>query len=140
MGVRQSCVPDRHIAPARGVRDERDRLRFLLDVTNLLVTQHDLGTLLQSLSGCIGRLVQHEYASVSFYDGARDRLRVRLVVLDGERVPALEHRAIQLTVEAAGLLAAGEVVVFDDAVLQQRNTELARTFEPEGLRSFCSVP
>jgi formate hydrogenlyase transcriptional activator len=109
-------------------------------VTNLLVTQHDLGTLLQSLSGCIGRLVQHEYASVSFYDGARDRLRVRLVVLDGERVPALENRAIQLTVDAAGLLAAGEVVVFDDAVLQQRNTELARTFEPEGLRSFCSVP
>ena len=122
------------------VRDERDRLRVLLDVTNLLVTQHDLGELLRALSGCIGGLVEHEYASVSLYDGAPNRLRTYLTVLDGRRVRALEDRAYQIGAESATLLTDGDPVVFDMAFIERNNPPVAEVLGPERLRWFCSVP
>src|SRR5688572_32950057 len=49
------------------VRIERDRLSLLLQVTNLLVTQRDLPTLLHALSNCVSQVVPHDYVSVVLY-------------------------------------------------------------------------
>jgi formate hydrogenlyase transcriptional activator len=132
--VTDSTAIDRH-----QVRDERDRLRVLLDVTNLLVTQHDLGELLRALSGCIGGLVEHEYASLSLVDGAPDRLRTYLTVLDGRRVPGLEDRAYQISPDSARGLADGVPVIFDMSFIERNNPLVAQVLGPERLRWFCSV-
>ena len=66
---------------------ERDRLRLLLEITNILVSRHDLRELFEALSECISRAIPHEYASVSLHESApSDEARVWLVVLDGARV------------------------------------------------------
>src|SRR5262245_43296265 len=114
-------VPDSNAIDEQTSHGKQDRLRLLLDVTNLLVTQHDLGHLLCALSGRIAELVDHEYASLSLFDGAPNRLRTYLTVLDGRRVPDLEDRAYQISPPSARGLADGVPVIFDMGFIERNN-------------------
>jgi formate hydrogenlyase transcriptional activator len=123
-----------------GLRAERDRLRLLLDVTNLLVSRRDLADLFQELSVAVGRTIAHEYASVSLYpdppDGTAD---VRLVVLDGERRPSLEGRVFPLSAGADLAFSRGEALTYEFSWLQAGNPSVAAALAPLALESFCSI-
>ncbi len=123
-----------------GLRAERDRLRLLLDVTNLLVTRRDLADLFQELSVAVGRTIAHEYASVSLYPDPPDGTAgVRLVVLDGERRPSLEGRAFPLSAGAELAFSRGESMTYEFAWLQAHNPSVAVALAPLGLESFLSI-
>jgi formate hydrogenlyase transcriptional activator len=115
---------------------------LLLEVTNLLVSRLDLGDLFQALSGCIGRAVRHEYASISLFDQelAGAGALVRLVVLDGGRRPDLEQRPISISEGPARGFAQGKPAIYMIEDLEQNNSEVARILSPIGMRAFCSVP
>jgi len=125
---------------ATGLRAERDRLRLLLEVTNLLVSRRDLADLFQELSVAIGRTIAHEYASVSLYpdppDGTAD---VRLVVLDGERRPSLEGRVFPMSAGAELAFSRGEALTYEFSWLQAHNPSVAVALAPLALESFCSI-
>jgi len=50
------------------LRGERDRLRFLLDVNNLLVSEHDYRSLLSAISPILQRVVSHDHVSITLRD------------------------------------------------------------------------
>src|SRR5262245_13976486 len=77
---------------------------------------------------------------VSFSDGAADRLRTYLTVLDGRRMPALEDRPYQISSVNAAPLAQGTPAVFDMAFIERNNPPVAAALASERLRWFCSVP
>jgi formate hydrogenlyase transcriptional activator len=116
-------------------------LDLLLSVTNLLITRHELGDLFEALSECLGRVVQHDYASVSLTGGPGiGHALVRLVVLDQVRHPELEGRTIGITEDSQGRFARDEPLVYDIQYLLERNPDIGKILEPEGLCSFCTIP
>jgi formate hydrogenlyase transcriptional activator len=59
------------------LRDERDRLRFLLDINNLLVTEHDYQSLLTTISRILQPVVRHDHVSITLrqpYEIPADRV------------------------------------------------------------------
>ena len=52
----------------RELREERDRLRFLLDINNLLVSRLDHRALLKAIFETVQRVITAEHVSVAFYD------------------------------------------------------------------------
>src|SRR3990170_3367873 len=59
------------------LREERDRLRLLLDVNNLLVSRLDYPELLRTLSESLQRVVKHDSASVALVDRGTGHLRLQ---------------------------------------------------------------
>ena len=52
----------------RELREERDNLRFLLDINNLLVSHLDYAALLEAISEAVQRVIKHEQISLALYD------------------------------------------------------------------------
>src|SRR5688572_11197330 len=59
------------------LREERDRLRLLLDVNNLLVSRLDYPELLRTLSESLQRVVKHDSASVALFDPGAGQLKLQ---------------------------------------------------------------
>jgi formate hydrogenlyase transcriptional activator len=121
------------------LRIERDRLTLLLDVTHLLVSHLDLGELFHAVSGCLDRMIPHDYASISIFDQEPSRAVVRMVVVDGQRRPDLENRSIPISSDASTKFAVGEPVIFRIEDLVHRNPEVHQILGPLGMRWFCSI-
>jgi formate hydrogenlyase transcriptional activator len=133
-------VPEPPLPWEQRLQAERDRLRLLLEITNLLVSRHDLGELFEALSECIGRAIPHEYASVSLYESRGvAEARTWLVVLDGRRRRDLENRSFTVSADSTAQFANAPAIVYDITVLAANNPPVATVLAPQGLHSFCSV-
>src|SRR5262245_12803733 len=114
MGPHAVTIPGSPSPGAPDIQAERDRLRLLLDITNMIVSRPELADLSQALSGCIGRAIPHEYASVSLYEPDGDGAsRTFLVVLDGGRRPDMEGRVFAISAEASEHFGAGRPMTYD---------------------------
>jgi len=120
---------------------ERDRLRLLLEVNNALVSTLDLHQLLSSISACLRRVMNHDYASLGLYEP--DAQQVRLQALDFPKSKGLLHEEMVFPIEGTP---SGEVVrtrkplIISGANLDSYKTSVSRLFIAEGLRSGCIVP
>jgi formate hydrogenlyase transcriptional activator len=125
------------------LREERDRLRLLLEVNNLLVSQLDYPELLKTLSDSLQRVVKHNSASVALFDRATGQLRLQaLKYVDG---PLVVEPDIELTLDGS---AAG--VSFRSGIARVfRKNDLDAFFKdgkdgppllPPTLQSLCCVP
>src|SRR5829696_2134308 len=85
------------------LREERDRLRLLLDVNNLLVSRLDYPELLRTLSESMQRVVKHDSASVALLD--RNTGQLKLQALTYTAGPGVVEPDIALTLDgsAAGV-------------------------------------
>jgi formate hydrogenlyase transcriptional activator len=128
-----------HELSGASLRAERDRLAFLLDVTNLLVSHRDLGEMFHALAGCLGRVVPHEYTSISLLEPDSFHGIVRLVCLDGHRRVDLEQRRISISTDAAQRIGQNQPVTYRIEDLVHRNPEVHRVLGPLGMRWFCSL-
>ena len=122
------------------LREERDRLRLLLDVNNLLVSRLEYPELLRTLSESMQRVVKHDSASVALLD--RDTGQLRLQALTYTAGPGVIEPDITLTLDGS---AAG--VTFRTGIARVfRKEDLDRLFKngppllPPSLMSLCCVP
>ena len=69
---------------------EHKQLQMLLDITNTLVKNLDLRSVLAQVSGCLQRVVQHDYSSLCLRD--RDSRRFRVQALEFPRGSAAIHQ------------------------------------------------
>ncbi|MCM3878674.1 MAG: sigma 54-interacting transcriptional regulator [Vicinamibacterales bacterium] len=122
------------------LREERDRLRLLLDVNNLLVSRLDYPELLRTLSESLQRVVKHDSASVALLDRSTGQLR--LEALTYTTVPGVVEPDIVLTLDGS---AAG--VTFRTGIARVFRKEDLDVFVedsppllPPSLQSLCCVP
>jgi formate hydrogenlyase transcriptional activator len=121
------------------LRDERDRLRLLLDVNNLLVSRLDYPELLRTLSESMQRVVKHDSASVALLDRNTGQLKLQALTYTAGGVVEPDI-ALTLDGSAAGVtFRTGIARVF-------RKEDLDRFFKdgppllPPSLLSLCCVP
>jgi formate hydrogenlyase transcriptional activator len=124
----------------RELREERDRLRLLLDVNNLLVSRLDYPELLQALSVSLQRVVRHDSASVALFDRATGHLKLQ--ALKYTDVPEVVEPDITLTLNGS---AAG--ITYQTTIARVFRKQDLDTFSadqppllPPTLQSLCCVP
>jgi len=123
------------------LREERDRLRLLLEVNNLLVSRLEYPDLLQTLSESLQRVVKHDSASVALVDRESGQLRLQALTYNAARGVLEPHNLPSLEGSPAGLTFAGGVAkVFRTTDLDQFGHKRASTLLPSGLHSVCCVP
>ena len=122
------------------LREERDRLRLLLEVNNLLVSRLDYPDLLRALSESLQHVVKHDSASVALVDRSTGELRLQALTYTAE--PGVVEPDIILTHDgsAAGVtFRAGVAKVFRKSDLDQFLKD-APPLLPPSLQSLCCVP
>jgi len=120
-------------------KEERDRLRLLLDVNNTIVSSLDLRELLNAVSTYLRRLVPHEYASLSLYDAESQRLQIH--VLDFPASKGLIQEGLWIPVEGTphGRALTSRQPLF--VTLQDiEQFDLTPRIRAEGLKSGCFLP
>jgi formate hydrogenlyase transcriptional activator len=120
---------------------ERDHLRLLLEVNNVVVSTLDLQELLGAISGCLRSIVQHDYASLALYEPENQQLRVH--ALDFAAGKGLMQESMLVPVECTppGLaFSSHQPVLVNQLNSQQFPSELTNRLIAVGLKSGCCVP
>jgi formate hydrogenlyase transcriptional activator len=123
------------------LKGERDHLSLLLEVNNALVSTLNLSELLNGVSASLRRLVPHEYASLSLYDPATERLQVH--ALDFPVDNSLYQQCLSVPVEGTptGLAySSRKPVVLNRQDLEGFPGDICRLLLAEGIESVCCLP
>jgi formate hydrogenlyase transcriptional activator len=124
----------------RELREERDILRFLLDINNLLVLHLDYAGLLEAIAEAVKRVIKHDHVSVALYDQNSGELRLQWIY-DQARGVAGADIALPLDRSAAGLtFQRGVTGVFRRSDLEEFGPDGAPMMKTAGLQSMCCVP
>ncbi|HWP59141.1 MAG TPA: sigma 54-interacting transcriptional regulator [Candidatus Acidoferrales bacterium] len=133
-----------HFAQAESVqqqlKQERDRLRLILEVNNAVVATLDLHELLNAVSASLRRLIPHEYASISLYDAETQRLQIHALdfpvskglLQEGLWLPADGPTGRALTTRQAVFITRDDVGQF--------GSDIAQRILGEGLKSAVCLP
>jgi formate hydrogenlyase transcriptional activator len=119
------------------LRDERDRLRLVLDMNNLLVSRLDYPELLEALSDSLARVVKHDVASLALFERESNKLRLQALTYTGARGVLEPNMLLSLDGSPAGVaFQAGAATVFRKADLEK----FANDPVSAGAQSLCCVP
>ncbi|HEU4892293.1 MAG TPA: sigma 54-interacting transcriptional regulator [Vicinamibacterales bacterium] len=122
------------------VREERDRLQFLLDINNLLISQPDYRTLLETICDTVQRIAEADHVGVALYDPDSEQLRLDLIY-DRAHGFSTSGAMIPLNESAAGItFQRGSAGIFRRAEMEQRGWIGASLMKTEGVESMCCVP
>ena len=120
---------------------ERDRLRLLLELNNVLVSNLDLHALFPAISECLRRVVRHDYASVAVLDPPTDMLRVYALVFPEGK--GLVHEEMIFTAEsspAGWALKYRKPLIVDPLATKEFPGEITTSMMSEGVRCACWLP
>ncbi|HZP02538.1 MAG TPA: sigma 54-interacting transcriptional regulator [Terriglobia bacterium] len=132
---------ERTAAYQRQLASERDRLQFLLEVNNALVSNLELRELFSAISACLERVLRHDYTSLALYEASSQKLRLQALEFPGGK--GIIHEEMLLPVEgtpAGKAFTTREPVLLNRADLGQLHPEVLRVADAEGLESVCCVP
>jgi formate hydrogenlyase transcriptional activator len=120
------------------LRQEKDRLRLLLDLNNSIVSNLELRDLLRDISATVRLLMHCDSVGVNLPDPETGELKLFALNFPGAKGFLREEMLRPPGSLARRAFSGGEPVTFmaGDAVLPTEDAD----FEREGLRSFCWLP
>ncbi len=120
---------------------ERDQLQLLLDVNNALVSNLELHPLLNAISTCIRRVMQHDFSGLSLYDP--EIRQFRLHALDFPKGRGLIREEIVFPVEESPhgrAFRSRKPLLVRRLERQQFPCDITEWLLSEGIRSACWLP
>jgi formate hydrogenlyase transcriptional activator len=120
---------------------ERDRLRLLLDISNVLISNLDIRELFPAVSSALGQVVAHDYSSLALYDAEGKQLRLHALDFPGGK--GLVHAEYLFPVEGSPTgkcFTTGKPVLVDHLALAEFPSEITRRMLEEGVKSACWLP
>jgi formate hydrogenlyase transcriptional activator len=125
----------------RALVEEKERLRALVGVNRTLASSLEMRRLLPLISGCVTRVVPHDFAGITLFDDDRKDMRVYILsspetgtVVEPERsVAAKETLAIRA-------ILAGKSQTFTRKDLVELNTPVSHHVLETGLNTVHCVP
>jgi formate hydrogenlyase transcriptional activator len=120
---------------------ERDRLRVLLDVNNVLVTSLELPELFRGIVSTLQRVIHHDYTSLALLDPVTGLLKIHALDFPGRQGLLKPEMTISREASPAGrAIAEGRTLVSRGAELEQYPSEVVRLLRAEGLQAICCIP
>ncbi|HLK34476.1 MAG TPA: sigma 54-interacting transcriptional regulator [Terriglobales bacterium] len=141
MSVENVAQRQRALAYQQQVSSERDRLRLLLDVNNVLVSNRAIHDLFPAISGCLRRVMAHDYASLALLEPGGIRLRLyALVFPEGKGLVHEEFVFPVAGAPGAEALARRRPLLADPLTLAEFPAEITQRMTSEGVRCACWLP
>jgi formate hydrogenlyase transcriptional activator len=123
------------------LREERDRLRLVLDLNNLLVSRLDYPELLEALSDSLARVVKHDVASLALFDPESNKLRLQALTFTGARGVLEPNILLSRDGSPSGVaFQAGAATIFRKADLEKFAANDAPDVVSAAAQSLCCVP
>jgi formate hydrogenlyase transcriptional activator len=122
------------------LREERDRLRFLLDVNNLLVSHHEYPALLEGICEAVQPVAEADHVGVALYYRDPPQLRMKLIY-DKARGFKKSDDVLSLDKSVAGVTyQRGVAAVFRRSELEPLGWDDVPLMKASGIESVCCVP
>jgi formate hydrogenlyase transcriptional activator len=120
---------------------ERDRLRVLLEVNNVLVTSLELPELFRGILSTLQRVIHHDYTSLALLDPSTGLLKIYALDFPGRHglikpeltIPRESSPAGRAIVENRTLISRGNE-------MDQYSSEIVRILRAEGIQIICCIP
>jgi formate hydrogenlyase transcriptional activator len=141
LAVEHAVQLERLEALGASLAAERDRVRLLLDVNNLLVSELDYPSVLGKISQALRDVIQHDYASIALYDAESEQMQLHALTFTDERGVRPADHFLPLDNSPAGIAyQRGVVTMFGEADLAAFGPAGAPTLLTERIKSICCVP
>ena len=131
--------------PAKTVEDrlanEHEHFRLLLEINNTLVRNIDLRDLLAQVSGCIRRVLQHDYSSLCLYDPLTTQLNVHAI--DFPEGPGAIRQELSFPVAdspAGRAFSTRNPLLINRLNTQDFPSKITEMLIRDGIRSGCWLP
>ena len=120
---------------------ERDRLRVLLEVNNVLVTSLELTELFRGIVSTLQRVIHHDYTSLALLDPGTGLLKIHALDFPGRQGLLKPEMTVPREASPAGrAIAEGRTIVARGAEFEQYHSEVVRLLRGEGLQVICCIP
>ena len=120
---------------------ERDRLKVLLEINNLLVGTRDITELFNGIVSALKPVVQHDYTSLALLDQTGRLLKIH--ALDLPVPDATQKTEFDIPLEgspAGAAITRGEVLIARGAEIDHFHPEVIRFLRAQGVEVVCCVP
>jgi formate hydrogenlyase transcriptional activator len=120
---------------------ERDRLRVLLEVNNVLVTSRELPELFRGIVSTLKRVIHHDYTSLTLLDPTTGLLKIHALDFPGH--PNLFKQEITIPSDvspSSQAISSGQVLLARGSELDGYTSEIIRILRGEGIQTVCCVP
>jgi formate hydrogenlyase transcriptional activator len=120
---------------------ERDRLRVLLEVNNVLVTSLELTELFRGIVSTLQRVIHHDYTSLALLDPGTGLLKIHALDFPGRQGLLKPEMTVPRDASPAGrAIAEGRTIIARGAEFEQYTSEVVRLLRGEGLQVICCIP
>jgi formate hydrogenlyase transcriptional activator len=120
---------------------ERDRLRVLLDINNVLVTNRELPELFRGIVSTLQRVIHHDYTSLALLDPISSLLKI--YALDFPAKPGIfspETNVPRDASPAGRAITTGQPLLARGTELDAYPSEIIATLRAAGLQTVCCIP
>jgi len=125
----------------RQLARERDRLRVLLEINNVLVNSRELPELFRGIVSAIERVIHLDYTSLALLDPVSGILKIYALDFPGGQHLIKPEVAVPRDSSPAGrAIATGQPVIARGAEFDQYPSEILRLLRREGIQAACCIP
>ena len=120
---------------------ERDRLKVLLEINNLLISTRDTTALFQGIVSSLRPVVAHDYTSLALLDPSTGLLKIHALDAPNPTAAAVPELAIPIDGSPAGrAMTTGQVLVARREEIDRYHPEVSRFLRGQGVEVVCCVP
>jgi formate hydrogenlyase transcriptional activator len=125
----------------RQLARERDRLRVLLEINNVLGNSRELPDLFRGIVSAIERVIHLDYTSLALLEPVSGLLKIYALDFPGGEHLIQPETAVSRDASPAGqAIATGLPVVAHGAELDRYSSEILQILRQEGIQTICCIP
>jgi formate hydrogenlyase transcriptional activator len=121
--------------------EERDSLRVLLEVNNVLVSTRELPELFRGIVSTLERVIHHDYTSLALLDPFTGLLKIYALDFPGRQELIKPEVTILRDMSPSGdAIATGKSVCVRGAELDRYPSEVMKILREDGIQTICCIP
>jgi formate hydrogenlyase transcriptional activator len=121
--------------------EERDSLRVLLEVNNVLVSTRELPELFRGIVSTLERVIHHDYTSLALLDPFTGLLKIYALDFPGRQDLIKPEVIILRDLSPSGdAIATGKSVSVRGAELDRYPSEVMKILRADGIQTICCIP
>jgi formate hydrogenlyase transcriptional activator len=121
--------------------EERDRLRVLLEINNVLVSSRELPELFRGIVSTLERVIHHDYTSLALLEPATGQLRIYALDYPSRENLIKQEVFVPLESSPSGeAIKSGKSVCARGSELERYPSEIMSILRNDGIQTICCIP